>query len=363
MRRNAAKLLPALLLLATAAPALADDSAELENLRHRLEKLEARESDPEGFAIGVGRKKLRFWGALEVEAGYLDQKDQAAESDINVATALLGMDVTYSDQLTGRIALLHEDGEEPEVALDEAHLTLSRPEIMGGEAKITAGRNHLPFGAFASIMVSDPLTLELGEVSRTALLTGWENGKVAVQAGIFNGERDTTGHDVIDNGVAALTFTPTEQISFGASYLCDIAESKADLLAGTATTYEENINSASVFLTLKFAPVTVNLEYLGALKAFSEAMLIDPDRAPELSGHKPRAWFAEVSFAPGADWAVSGRYEKAKDYQDDVARYGTTFSYGLAEQTTLSLEYLYSDFERESDDTTRQVTVQLAMEF
>lgn len=360
---SASKIVPALLLLATVAPALADDSAELENLRHRLEKLEARESGAEGFAIRVGEKKLRFWGALEVEAGYLDQKDQAAISDINVATALLGLDVSYSDRLSGRLALIHEEGEEPEVALDEAHLTFSRPEIMGGEMKITAGRNHLPFGAFTSIMVSDPLTLELGEINRTALLTSWENGKVTMQAGIFNGERDTTGHDLIDNGVAALTLTPSDKISLGVSYLCDLAESEADLLADATTTYAENINSASAFLTLKYAPLTVNLEYLGALKGFSEALLADPDHAPELSDRKPRAWFAEATFAPGADWAISGRYEQARDYQDDVRRYGATFSYGLEVNTTLSLEYLYSDFARETEGTASQITIQLAMEF
>lgn len=364
MSHTVAKLLPALLLLTTAAPALAEPVGEIEELRHRLEKLEAREKDAEGFAISLGRKKLRFWGALEVEAGYLDQKDQAAASDVNVASALLGLDVTCSDRLTGRIALLHEDGEEPEVALDEAHLTVSRPKIMGGEAKITAGRNHLPFGAFASIMVSDPLTLELGETNRNLVLTGWENGKVAVQAGFFNGERDTTGHDVIDNGVAALSFTPTEQISFGVSYLCDLAESKADLLAGTdPAIYEKNVGAASAHLTLKLAPVTVTVEYLGALKEFSKEVITDPGKTSNLTGLKPRTWFTEATFAPSEDWAVSGRYEKAKDYQNDVARYGATVSYGLDVNTTLSLEYLYSDFARETEDTAQQVTVQLALEF
>jgi len=109
--------------------------------------------------------------------------------------------------------------------------------------------------------------------------------------------------------------------------------------------------------------VTVTVEYLEALKEFSQAMLADPARAPELTGRKPRAWFAEVGYAPSKDWALSGRVEKAKDYQDDVARYGATFSYGLDTNTTLSLEYLYSDFARESGVTAQQVTMQLAVEF
>jgi hypothetical protein len=363
MPRTFAKLLPALLLLATAAPTLAEPADEVEELRQRLEKLEARPEEPEGFSIATGKKVLTISGALEIEANYTDTADRDAESAINVATAQINFDATVSDQVKGRIALLHEDVEEPAIAINEAYLELNRPEFAGGTLKVTAGKAYLPFGAFASSMVSDPLTLELGESNRNLILTGWQNGKVAVQFGAYNGDHDTRGQNVIDNGVAALTLTPSEQISFGASYLCDLAESNANLLADAATTYEDNVNAASAYLTLKFVPLTINFEYLGALKLFSEAMLADPAKAPELTGRQPRTWFAEATFAPHEDWALSGRYEKAKDYQDDVARYGATFSYGIDANTTLSLEYLYSDFARESEDQSQQFTVQLALEF
>ena len=363
MSRTATKLLPALLFLATATPALAEPAGEVEDLRQRLEKLEARHEAPEGFTIASGKKILTVSGAVEIEASYTDFAGKNAESDTKVATAQINFDAAASDRVKGRIALLHEDGGEPAIDIDEAYIEVNHPELAGGTLKVTAGKAYLPFGAFASSMVSDPLTLELGETNRNLILTGWENGKMAVQFGFYNGDHDTTSHNVIDNGVAALKFTPTEQISFGASYICDLAETNAKLLATAATAYEDNVNAASAYLTLKFAPVTINIEYLGALKEFSEEMLADPDRAPELTGRKPRAWFAEATFAPNQDWAVSGRYEKAKDYQDDVARYGATVSYGLDANTVLSLEYLYSDFAREAEDSASQVTVQLALEF
>lgn len=363
MPGTAAKLLPALLLLATATPALAEPAGEIEDLRHRLEKLEARHNEPEGFALATGDRRLTLFGALEVEGAYTDPADRPATSNLSVATALLGVDAALSDRIKGRIALLHEEGEEPTIDIDEANITISQPEILGGTFMVRAGRDHLPFGAFPSVMVSDPLTLDLGEISKTALLTGWENGKLAARIGIFNGDRETTDHDVIDNGVAALTYTPTEQLSFGVSYLCDLAESKIGLLGGATADYEKNVNGVSANLSLKLAPLTVTVEYLGALRKFSAALLADPAKAPELSGRQPRAWFAEVSFAPREDWAVSGRYEQAKDFQDDVARYGATFSYGLDPSTTMSLEYLYSDFARATEDTASQITAQLALEF
>lgn len=363
MSRPAAKMLTALLLLATATPTLAEPAGELEDLRHRLEKLEIRHNEPTAFALTTAVGRLTMFGAIEAEGAYTDTAGQSATSDLRVTTALLGFDAALSERVKGRIALLHEEGEEPTIDIDEANLTVTRPETLGGIFMVQAGLDHLPFGSFPSVMVSDPLTLDLGEISKTGLLTGWENGKVALQVYLFNGDRDTTGRDVIDNGVAALTFTPSEQLSFGLSFLCDLAESNFGLLGDATADYEGNVAGASANLTLKFAPFTLTGEYLGALKKFSEAMLADPGKAPELTGRQPRAWFAEVSFAPGEDWAVSGRYEKAKDFQDDVARYGATFSYGLELNSTLSLEYLYSDFARETGDSAQQVTIQLAMEF
>lgn len=363
MLKTVAKLLPPLLLL-SAAPVWAEPAGEIEDLRHRLEKLEARHNGPAGFSLHTGARKLTIFGALEVEGAYIDSADHPAESDFSVATALLGLEAALSERTKARIVLLHEEGEEPTVDIDEANLTVTSPETLGGTFMVQAGLNHLPFGAFTSVMVTDPLTLDLGEISKTGLLTGWEKGKVALQLAVFNGDQDTTDHNVIDNWIAALNFTPTEQISFGVSYLCDLAESDFGLLAGTdPALYEKNVNGASANLTLKFASVTVTVEYLGALREFSEATLGDPGKAPELTGRRPRAWFAEATFSPGEDWAVSGRYEKARDFQNNLARYGATVSYGLDVNTILSLEYLYSDFDRESEATAQQVTVQLALEF
>jgi len=363
MPRITATILPALLFLATAAPALAEPAGEVEDLRQRLEKLEARHEEPEGFAIAAGKKILTVSGELEINAAYTDTSDKPAESNFTVKTAQINFDAAVSDRVKGRLALLHEEGEEPVVNIDEGYIAYTRPEILGGSLKVTAGRAYLPFGAFVSAMVSDPLTLELGEIRKTALLTGWENGRIALQLAAFNGDRDTSGTNVIDNGVVSVTFAPSEQLSFGLSYLCDLAETKGKILGEATAAYEQNVNAASANISLKFAPVTVTIEYLGALREFSEAMLADPAKAKELTGRKPQAWFAEVGYAPSKDWAVSGRYEKAKDYQDDVARYGATVSYGLDTNTTLSLEYLYSDFARKAEDTASQVTMQLAVEF
>ena len=350
-----------LILMSLAAPALAE-SPEVENQRQREEKLEAAEKGPEGFTLVAGNKTLTISGLLEVEAAYIDTSGSPAESDLNVATAQLNFDAAVYDRVKGRIALLHEEGEDPTVDIDEASVSYSQPEILGGSLKDTVGKIYLPFGAFNSAMVSDPLTLELGETNRTTLLAGWENDMVTVQVGGFDGDYDTTDHKEIDSGVIGVTVSPTDTIKFGISYISDLAETNAELLGNASSDYETSVDAASAFVTLDFSPLSVSLEYLGALDEFSEEMLADPDRAAELTGRKPSAWFAEMGFAPHEDWLFSFRFEQASDYQDDVVRYGAAVSYALYDYTTLSLEYLYSDPDL-AEKTTSQVTAQLALEF
>ncbi|MHB8810736.1 MAG: LbtU family siderophore porin [Desulfobulbaceae bacterium] len=351
-----------LILMSLAVPALAESQGEVEEVRQHTEKQEAPEKEPEGFTLTAGNKTLTISGVLEVEASYTDTSGSPAESDLNVATAQLNFDAAVSVRVKGRIALLHEEGEEPTVDIDEAYISYSQPEILGGSLKGTAGKVYLPFGTFNSAMVSDPLTLELGETNRTTLLAGWENDMVTVQMGGFDGDYSTTDHNEIDNGVIGVTVSPTDTIKFGISYISDLAETNAELLGDASSDYESSVDAASAFVTLDFSPLTVNLEYLGALDKFSEEMLADPDHAEELTGREPRAWFAEMGFAPNEDWLFSFRFEQATDYQDDAVRYGATVSYALYEFTTLSLEYLYSDPDL-AENTTTQVTAQLALEF
>ena len=351
-----------LLLMGLTAPALAE-SPEEENLRQREEKLEAPAKEPEGFTLAAGNKSLAISGLLEVEAAaYIDTAGKPAESDLNVATAQLDFAAAIADRVTGRIVLLHEEGEDPTVDIDEASISYSQTEILGGSLKGTAGRVYLPFGTFNSAMVSDPLTLVLGETNRTTLLAGWENDMITVQIGGFDGDSDTTDHNEIDSGVIGVTVSPTDTIKFGISYIPDLAETNAELLGDASSAYETSVDAVSACIALDFSPLTVSLEYLGALDEFSEEILADPDRAGELTGREPGAWFAEMGCAPHEDWLFTCRFEQATDYKDDVARYGATVSYGLYDCTTLSLEYLYSEPEL-SENTASQVTAQMALEF
>ena len=82
-----------------------------------------------------------------------------------------------------------------------------------------------------------------------------------------------------------------------------------------------------------------------------------------MTGSKPQAWFVEMGFTSAEDWSFAARYEEARDFQDDVFRYGASASYSLQESTALSVEYIHSDFDRPTASSAAQVLIQMALEF
>ena len=103
---------------------------------------------------------------------------------IGVAEAVLGVEVAINDWIGGEVGLLYEtvnigldDGEAgTSTRVDIATLTIGAP---GGSWFFTAGRQYAPFGVFATNLISDPLTLELGETNEVVLQFGLSSGGVA----------------------------------------------------------------------------------------------------------------------------------------------------------------------------------------
>ncbi|HDK37764.1 MAG TPA: LbtU family siderophore porin, partial [Thiolapillus brandeum] len=144
---------------------------EILNLKHKVERLEksriplvTKETNEEEQET-QWLENITFSGLVEVEASYVDTPD-GNESDIVVATVEFGIDAQLTDWINTHILFLYEDGmDNPEV--DEAIVTIANLE----EAPwlLAAGRMYAPFGNFDSNMVSDPLTLEIGETREEAI--------------------------------------------------------------------------------------------------------------------------------------------------------------------------------------------------
>jgi len=344
-----------------------EDRAELENLRRRIAELETRkeaeEVQDEGFDSGKISKYLSLHGLLEVEAYYANANGGDNESDISLATAELSLEATLNENIGGHLILLYEeeDGEDEDIAVDEGVISLSCSKPLFGQTpSLHAGKMYLPFGMFNSAMISDPLTLELGETQNTALLLAFESDLWTAKSGVFNGDVDEMGdNDHIDSWVAALEFFPDEMFNFGASYLSDLAESDADLVTDD-NLYVGEVDGVSVFVSIAYGPFGFDAEYLTALDDFDQGIVAAGE---DLTGKRPAAWNLELSWLPTERLQLAARYEQAHDYQSDVHRYGVTASYGFFDHVIVALEYLHADAKAVENDPLHVVTGQLALEF
>lgn len=347
-----------------------EEKSEIENLKKRIEILEARQTTKDAAApvedssaLGRISEYVTLHGLLEVEASLAKPEGGDEESDLTLATAELSIETALNDYVGGHLTLLYEEveGEEDDLDVDEAVISLRAPHpLFGQSSSLHLGRMYLPFGMFNSAMVSDPLTLDLGETQDTAALFALEGELWTLKAGVFNGGTDTKGdNNSIDSWVASLEVTPRENLAFGASYLSDLAESDIELVQDEAL-YGSSVAGASAFLSAQCGAFGVEAEYLTALDRFDAPLVAV---GADLTGRRPSAWSLELDWQPLERLQLATRYEQADDFMDDVRRYGATASYGLYEHVVVGLEYLHADAKVAEDDPVHLVTAQLALEF
>lgn len=333
--------------------------SSIENLRERIQALEAKQKNP--FWLDAIGKHLRIGGLLELEAFYRDVEGAEQSSDLVLATAQLDFIVEINDHLSGYVILLYEEGETEPIEVDEAAFTLAHTlGAWGAEIALTGGKLYVPFGWFTSNFITDPLTLELGETNNTAALFTWTRGMLEATLGLFNGEVDTVGDkDMIDSLVAALNVTPHENLSFGASWISDLAESDIGLVTDESL-YTKNVPGFSAFVNATLGAFSLTGEYLTALDSFDEPVVAAGE---DLTGRRPVAWIIELAFSPEERWLLALRTEGAKDFQNDIKRYGVVASHGIFNNALIGLEYLFGNEEGPQGVKSHTVTAQLAFEF
>jgi len=349
-----------------------DPSSEIENLKRRIELLESGQerSAYEPFTLlGMG-KRLSFTGLIELEAYQVHIEGGDEESNMSLATAQFEISVEVNDYLNGYIVFLHEEDAEPSVDIDEALVILTCPaEFLHGQLSLTSGKLYVPFGHFESHFITDPLTLDLGETNDTALYVGWDVAdSIALKAGVFSGETDTAGdNDTIDSFVASIEVLPAPGLTLGASYISDLAESDIELVRDDGVlgnVYKSSIPGIGAFLLLARGDFIFVAEYLAATRDFHrtavEAAIADEG---DLTGRRPRALNLELAYLPFERWEFAVRGERARDFQNDSARYGGVVSHSLMEHVLVGLEYLHSDGKGEDNNPSHTWTGQLAFQF
>jgi len=175
---------------------------DIEGNRQHLKKQEeiiAKTKEEQATLSQVAEKlktineHVKLSGLVEVEAFKSDGYDGEDESDITLATVELGIDISLHKFVSGHLLFLWEEDDTEPVDIDEGYIYLGNTEFF--PVYFQVGKLYVPFGNFESNMISDPLTLELGETRETAGVLGLEYNGFYAAAYAFNGDVDEEGDD------------------------------------------------------------------------------------------------------------------------------------------------------------------------
>lgn len=246
--------------------------------------------------------EVSFGGAVEVEAGFgetinrdMNPVTVTDTSDIVVATVELGLDAQINELTSATVALLYEE-DDTDLEVDVATITRQ----LGSGVYLSAGQMYVPFGAYETNLVSDPLTLEIGETRETTVQLGFEldNG-LSGSAYLFNGDTielatSNNGDDTIENfgmniGYAIEKSDNSFGIGFG--YINNIADSDAiTAFLGNNTTIDSYVSAITVNAIYTRGPITAIVEYLAA-----DQFHVD-DMAFNSIGAEPTALNVELGY-------------------------------------------------------------------
>ena len=356
---------------------VADTNAEIQNLKKRIIQLEqSTNASTESKSIEVN-----ISGVVEVEAGYVrnDGYEGKTSSDIVLATAQLAFEADVAEGVNVQVALLHEEDDDgTEIEVDEAHISFERGVIFA-----SVGQVYVPFGGFASNLVSDPLTLDLGEIRETAVEVGVNVGPAAASIYVFNGDVDDSGAtdrsktEMYGVSLGLADGDDAFSYEFGLDYISSIADTDTLQDAIVGGTIDDYVAGVSIDASVVMGAANLNLEYTTARDEFE---------ATELSfdgkGAKPAAFNVEVGYVvniAGFETQLAASYQRTKEAlalglpEKRIAFAASTL---VAENTSLSVElardYDYGQADagtaEETDaegtgETSNMATIQLAVVF
>lgn len=346
--------------------AVADTNAEIEKLKKRIDQLENAAS--KAPSTSVSDINIDISGVVEVEAAYVRNDGYAGKSssDIVLATAQLAFEADIAEGVDVHVSLLHEE-DDTDLEVDEAHISYEKDMWFA-----TAGQIYVPFGNFASNLVSDPLTLELGETRESTVEFGINTGPVVASVYVFNGDIDDNGG--VDRNKAemyGLSFAfaggdDTFSYELGADYISSIADT--DTLQDTIATVDDYVAGVSLDASVLVGAINVNVEYTMARDEFELAEL-----AFDGDGAEPSAFNLEVGFlveVMGYETQLAASYQGTEEslaLELPEKRMAVAASTLVADNTSLSVEVSRdSDYSSSDGGTGRNshaATIQLAVSF
>ncbi len=331
-------------------------------------------SDPEapGGSLGAISEWVILSGSIEVEAGFESSDvNDTNNSDVSLATAELGIEASPQDWLTGFMLIKWED-EDNEMIVDEAHITLGSTDEI--PYYFSAGKIYVPFGQFETMMISDPITLDIAETVDNTIEVGFEMKGIRGAVYAFNGEAEEAidNDDTIDIfGVSLGYALETDKFSFdlGLDLINNILESGGlrDVYDdnGWAATLDDQVPGFAIHALATFGPVCLMGEYITMtddVKALGGTRIFE-----EVSAYSLEIGYTfEVS---GFETTLAIGYQASNNAADILpeSKFLTSIGVGLTDNLSLGLEYSTAEnnavAEGGDGDEIDTITTQLALEF
>lgn len=310
-----------------------------------------------------GRPEVKISGLLETEAGFSNTKeggDSNNSSDTVLATIELHFDAQLSDMVRGHVMLLHEEDDTP-MEFDEGTITIGKDEGLS----LTTGQMYLPFGVFDTNMVSDPMTLEMGETRESAIMLSYKTNGVSGSVYLFNGNIHQFDTTKLEHKGFRISYEK-EQISFGLDYISSVAESEvlqAAMLdpnpALTETTYlpiDKFVAGSAIHAIYRSDTFSIIVERVAAVKKFAAT-------DAKLANKKPITGNVEAAYQL-ARYKIAIGLQGSKDAEGLFAKQRVLagVSRDIFEKVGLNMELAKTtEYDKSKTDTT--LTAQLAIEF
>lgn len=368
--------------------AVSAEEATDSDIMKRISRIEEQLKEEAG--PGRWAKRITLSGSIEAEAGYEkrsfadpDTEDEDT-SDLALSKVELGVDVDIAEYVKGNVLFLYEDDED--VVVDEGFIKFDGGDALPMYMKV--GKIYLPFGKFESNMISDPLTLELGETRETAFEAGFTSSGFYASAYLFNGDIDKDGDESHLSNYGVSVGYALEQDQFGmdigAGYINNIIDSN-----GWEGVLEEERASAEsmdldfafrdyvpgicVHALFNFGDITLIGEYIAMVDEPEWNMYELVSGALETAGvdtvmigEKTTTWNFEIGYTKellGKETTFGVAYQGCDNGEEffPESRFMGVAGVEIFDETTVALEYRHDEFE--NDDKADVLTAQLAIGF
>lgn len=345
---------------------VAEQNHVIQEKDRQIQELVANPSVRERTEADHWTDRVEIGGVIEVEAGYHDPYTGDSETDLVVATVEFGIAAQINDWVAGEITLLYEEDDTP-LEVDVATITVAPPE---GNWFATAGQMYVPFGIYETNLVSDPLTLEIGETRETAAMFGIGSDGFGGAVYFFNGDSDKGTDNGIDRFGATAGYDHEGDnggFAVHVGYISHIGDSDAiqDAIGGPVVDY---VGGVAVDASFSSGPFGVIAEYVAATDSFQMTELLFGTGGAEPTAYNIEAAYGFELGGKAATVAIGYQgTEEALALDLPKRRIAVALSVEVMDSTTLSFEWAHDDDYDVADGGTGEsantATAQLAVEF